>query len=261
MNTGLFYIAEYVLRQRRFLLYHFIMDFIVKTIKSFSLGEILLLAGSLIAEAVLFAFLPEKNWLSFSASLLGILTIIFMAKGNVLGHCLSIGFSVLYSMVSFREGYYGEMIAYLGINIPICLVAIILWIRNPSASGNNEVKIKKTGWKDLFIVLGLATPVAAAAFFLLYFLGTSNLVLNAASLYSCIIADLLTWRRSKYYAVAFCVNDAIIIAMWTIASLSNFSNIVMVGCFVIFLVNDLYGFIDWQRREKIQTERNEIDTD
>ena len=48
------------------------------------------------------------------------------------------------------------------------------------------------------------------------------------------------------------VNDVILIVLWTLASLSEIRYLYVAVCFVTFLVNDLYGFISWQKMKKRQ---------
>lgn len=61
------------------------------------------------------------------------------------------------------------------------------------------------------------------------------------------IGQLLTILRSPFCAVAYAANDVILITLWVLATMENTSYFPMVICFVIFLINDLYGFYNWRR--------------
>ena len=63
----------------------------------------------------------------------------------------------------------------------------------------------------------------------------------------------LTFRRSPFYAVDYATNDVVLIVLWTLAAVENISYISVVVCFVAFLANDIYGFINWRKIEKRQT--------
>ena len=43
-----------------------------------------------------------------------------------------------------------------------------------------------------------------------------------------------------------------LILLWTMAALEDISYLSVIICFVMFLVNDLYGFVSWKRMEKRQ---------
>ena len=62
--------------------------------------------------------------------------------------------------------------------------------------------------------------------------------------------------RSPFYAVAYAANDIVLIILWVLASLENISYLPMVMCFAMFLLNDMYGFINWRKmsvRQKLES--------
>ena len=64
----------------------------------------------------------------------------------------------------------------------------------------------------------------------------------------------LTYRRNPWYAVAYACNDIILIVLWVLASLEDISYLSVVVCFIAFLANDIYGFINWRSMEKRQAD-------
>ncbi len=85
------------------------------------------------AAAVILSFLLAGNhdWMTLIASVIGVTSLIFIAKGDVLGQMLVIVFSLLYAIISFKFTYYGEMITYIGMTAPIALASVVTWMRNP----------------------------------------------------------------------------------------------------------------------------------
>ena len=47
-------------------------------------------------------------------------------------------------------------------------------------------------------------------------------------------------------------NDIVLIILWVLASVEDIVYFPMVICFLMFLINDIYGFISWKAREKKQ---------
>ena len=60
--------------------------------------------------------------LSVLASLVGVTSLLFVAKGYVCGQILMVIFSVMYGVISLVFRYYGEMITYLGMTAPMAVV-------------------------------------------------------------------------------------------------------------------------------------------
>ena len=52
--------------------------------------------------------------------------------------------------------------------------------------------------------------------------------------------------------MAYAANDVVLIVLWTLAAVEDISYLSVIICFVMFLVNALYGFVSWKRMEKRQ---------
>lgn len=80
---------------------------------------------------------------------------------------------------------------------------------------------------------------------------TENLLPSTLSVTTSFIAVYLTFRRSPFFALAYAANDVVLIVLWILATIENLSYLSVVICFIMFLVNDVYGFINWLKmREK-----------
>ncbi len=206
---------------------------------------------SLIVVVVSCLFSGEDALLSGIASAIGVTALIFLAKGRVLGQVLVVIFSMFYGIISFYFKYYGEMITYLGMTAPIALFSIFAWLKNPYKN-SGEVKVASLKRGQVIIgVLG-AVLVTTAFYFILGALGNANLIWSTLSVATSFIAAYLSLCRSPYYAVGYAANDIVLIVLWILAATSDISCLPMVFCFVMFLLNDIYGFISWKKMKKRQ---------
>ena len=83
-------------------------------------------------------------------------------------------------------------------------------------------------------------------YFILRALNTSNIVFSTISITTSFLASALTLLRSSYYALGYASND---IVLWILASFKNPVYLPVAFNFMIFFINDLYGFISWKKRE------------
>ena len=193
----------------------------------------------------------SADWLSIIASLIGVTALIFVAKGHALGQVLTIVFAVFYGVISWGFRYYGEAFTYLGMTAPMALLALITWLRNPYKD-SAEVAVRRLRGRQ-WAVLFLLTAVVTVAFcFILRAMGNAALVISTLSVTTSFLASYLTAMRSPYYALAYAMNDLVLIVLWVIAALADISSVPMVACFVMFFLNDMYGFINWRRMEHSQ---------
>ncbi len=226
----------------------------MKTIRNyFSKTELALWSVSVIFITISFCIFDRESYLTLVASLIGVTSLIFNAKGNPIGQALMIVFSLLYGIISFTFSYYGEKITYLGMTMPMALFALISWLRNPYNGNKSEVKVNNISKKEQILMWILTLIVTVAFFYILDYFNTANIVPSTISVTTSFLAVYLTFRRCPTFALAYAANDMVLIVLWVIASIYNTKYISVVVCFIAFLVNDIYGYISWQRMKRHQT--------
>ena len=206
------------------------------------LGSLSIIAFSNILSGDLHILTLITTWI-------GVTSLIFAAKGNVWAQILMIVFSILYGIISWRFHYWGEMMTYLGMSMPMAVWSTITWLKNPSEDGR-EVAIQKLTKKHIAILIILGVAVTAAFYFILSAFNTPNIIFSTISIATSFFAASLTMLRSSYYAIGYASNDIVLIVLWILASVENPAYIPVVVNFFIFF-NDMYGFICWKKRETI----------
>lgn len=181
--------------------------------------------------------------LTLAATWVGITSLIFAAKGNVWAQFLMVAFSILYGIISFHFRYWGEMITYLGMTLPMAVWSAVTWLRNPSAGSKSEVAIRKLEKKHFLFLLVLSIVVTGAFYFILRWLETPNIVFSTLSVTTSFLAASLTMLRSSYYALGYAANDLVLIVLWGLAAAKDPVYIPVIINFMIFFMNDMYGFI------------------
>ncbi len=98
--------------------------------------------------------------------------------------------------------------------------------------------------------------LTALVTFLFYYIlaafHTANLIPSTLSVTTSFVAVYLTFRRSAFYAIGYAANDIVLIFLWIMAARTDLSYLSVVICFVMFLANDIYGYINWTRMQKRQ---------
>mgnify|MGYP004459248195 FL=1 len=217
-------------------------------IKSLTKKEWILWMGSLAIVILSNLLSTDRDVLTLVSACVGITSLIFAAKGNVWAQILMVIFSILYGLISWQFRYWGEMITYIGMTMPMAVWSTITWIKNPSESGQ-EVAIQKLTRKHVAGIAAAGVIVTAVFYMILKALDTPNILFSTISITTSFLAASLTMLRSSYYALGYASNDIILIVMWVLASIKNPAYIPVVVNFIIFFFNDMYGFVSWKRRE------------
>ena len=220
----------------------------------FTKGELTLWFSSMALIIASYFIFNNSNYLTLAASIIGVTALVLTAKGNPLSQVLMIIFCLLYTYISWTFSYYGEMLTYLGMSLPMSFIVLISWLKNPFKGKKSEVAVsqrplsereKKLMWK-------LTIVVTIVFYFILKFFNTANLIVSTFSISTSFMAVFLSSKRNPYFALAYAANDIVLIVLWVLASFTDSSYISVVVCFLAFLANDIYTFINWKRIAKKQ---------
>ena len=144
------------------------------------------------------------------------------------------------------------MITYLCMTVPMAVLSLISWLRYPFGEGHAEFRVSRISPREAAFMLLLSAAVTAAFFFILRALGTASILMSTLSVTTSFIAVYLTFRRSPLFAAAYAANDMVLIVLWSVASFHDRKYFSVPVCFIAFLVNDIYGFVSWNKMQKRQ---------
>lgn len=227
-----------------------------KVFKIFTVFDIALWSLSVAAITIAFCLSSRRDYFALASSLTGVTALIFIVKGNVIGQFVTVIFAVLYGTVSYFFKYYGEMITYLGMSAPAAIFAIVSWLRHPYKT-RTQVAINNMNGRKFVVVTILSAAVTVAFYFILKACNTTNLIVSTISVTTSFYASALTFLRSPFYGLAYASNDIVLIVMWSLATAADIAYIPMIICFSLFLIYDVYGFINWSKMKKCQSENAE----
>ncbi len=217
-----------------------------------TVGEIWLWISSLVVILLSFFLFDGASYGNLVTSLIGATALIFCAKGNPIGQVFIILFAAAYGIISLSFSYYGEMITYLGMTLPMAVLSLISWLKNPYGDNKSQVKVGTMKQSDWLFLIVSSLAVTFVFYFLLRFLQTANLFTSTLSVTTSFFAAFLTYKRSPWFALAYATNDVVLIVLWALATKEDLSYVSVLACFTVFLFNDLYGFFNWRRMERKQ---------
>ena len=179
-------------------------------------------------------------------------TALLMSKGKV--ECYFIGFvSVFfYAIISYNQGYYGELLITAFLTFPIMIIGIVSWLRH-QFKDENIVEISSLSKKEITISLLLQVPLFFVYYLVLKLFNTDLIILSTLSIVTSVLATYYEARRSALTFPCYILNDFIIITLWLLPILAGDTSLipVLVGpC--LLLMNDIYGTYNWQRLRKYQ---------
>ena len=204
-----------------------------------------------LAIIVAMSIIFKASWMSAVTGIFGLSCVLFAAKGKIIGIAFTWVMIVFYSILSYKNKYYGEVFVNVCLMFPMTIIQLVAWLKN--LGKDYVVKVNSITKKEIIIVCCVALAAFVAFSFILGALGTSQLIFSTISIVTSILATYFQSRRSKYGFLAFLVNDAILCVLWLLATLDDIQNIAMLTAVAMYVISDIYGFISWgvmQRRQQ-----------
>ncbi len=184
-----------------------------------------------------------------------LITAILMSKGKVESYFVGFFSVFFYAIVSYNQGYYGELIITAFLTFPIMIIGIISWLRHQDKE-EDTVIISSLSKKEITIVFLSQLVLFWAYYFLLKLFNTDLLVISSISVVTSVLASYFEARRSELSLFCYIANDLVIITLWIIPIISGQIELisVLVGP-ILLLINDIYGSYNWKRLKKQQKEK------
>ena len=196
----------------------------------------------------------KASWISALTGLFGLSCVLFAAKGKIIGIFFTWAMIVLYSILSFKNKYYGEVFVNTCLMFPMTIIQLVAWLKN--LGKDYVVKVNTITKKEIIIVACVALASFVAFYFILGALNTSQLIFSTISIVTSILATYFQSRRSKYGFLAFLVNDIVLCVLWLFATLDDIQNVSMLTAVILYVISDIYGFISWGVMQKRQQKEN-----
>lgn len=215
-----------------------------KLFKDWKQFEIALLLISVISICIS-AIICKSGILTCVTSLTGVLCALLQAKGKIVSQWIGLAEVMLYSILSYQNHYYGEVMIYVLVVFPMYLYGVISWIthKNEDTDTVNSNQIVQKEW----LMLSFASIVSFVGLYcVLKYFHTSQLFVSSLSMVTSLLATYLIVRRSKYSFLFYVANDIILILLWGIPVLQgDFSLLPILIEPVILWINDSYGWRNW----------------
>ena len=196
------------------------------------------------------------------SSTLGVVGVLFLTKVNVVGIFVGIVQIVFYSIISYLNGFYGEMVNNLCVTLPLYIANLITWLKN-LYSKNGQVKINSSiSWKEVVAAIGVVVILSVGMFFVLDYFNTTMVFVSTLSFTFNTLAIYFLARRSSLNFVFYIFNNIANFTMWgtLIITTHDLSMLITLINVVVYFLLNCYGLFNWfMTRKKQENEDTSFD--
>ena len=179
-------------------------------------------------------------------------TAILMSKGKVESYFIGIISVFFYGIVSYNQGYYGELLITIFLTFPMMIIGIISWLKHQDKD-EDVVIISSLSKKEIVFAFSSQLILFWVYYFLLKAFNTDLLMISSLSIVTSVLATYFEARRSELSLFCYVANDLILITLWMIPIINGDTSLisVLIGP-MLLLVNDIYGSYNWKHLKDIQ---------
>lgn len=179
-------------------------------------------------------------------------TAILMSKGKVESYFIGIISVFFYGIVSYNQGYYGELLITIFLTFPMMIIGIVSWLKHQDKD-EDVVIISSLLKKEIVFAFSSQLILFWVYYFLLKAFNTDLLMISSLSIVTSVLATYFEARRSELSLFCYVANDLILITLWMIPIINGDTSLisVLIGP-MLLLVNDIYGSYNWKRLKDIQ---------
>ncbi|MCL2846258.1 MAG: nicotinamide riboside transporter PnuC [Firmicutes bacterium] len=190
--------------------------------------------------------------LEILASVFFITGFLLVAKTKVEGFFLAIVGYVLYIIVSFQKGLFGEVIVVGLINIPFAVIAIVSWLSGDKKK-SEELEIQNIRPRMTTFLILSQLVMGVGYFFMLRAFGTEFLIISVLAMAANVMGDFLVARKNILGPYAYVAYDILTMTLWILVVINGATSAaVIIVMHSLSLVNDSYGAINWTKKLRKQ---------
>ncbi len=230
------------------------MQYIFNYFKDWNLFEKLFLFTGIIL-GVLSSIIFHGTIIDSLYTITYLTTAILMSKGKVESYFIGFFSVIFYGIVSYNQGYYGELLITIFLTFPIMIIGIISWLKHQDKE-DDVVIISSLSKKEIIFAFSSQLILFWGYYFLLKVFNTDLLIISSLSIVTSVLASYFEARRSEVSLFCYVANDLILITLWIIPIINGNTSLisVLIGP-LLLLVNDIYGSYNWKRLKNIQREK------
>ena len=195
----------------------------------------------------------DSGLIGLISAMSGMLCVVLVAKGKISNFVFGIVNTATYAYISYGYGLYGESMLNALFYLPTQFIGLWMWQRHRSVNKvrDEDIEIKRLSVKGWAMVIASVVVGAYAYMHVLMALDAQQVRIDSVAVVMSVVAQiLLTLRYAEQWVLWILVN-LLSIVLWVVTlSQSGGSDYTMPVMWTAFLINSIYGWINWLKLQQ-----------
>jgi len=167
-------------------------------------------------------------------------------KGKRIAYIFGMINSLLYAIISFNTGYYGEVMLNGLYYFPMMFVGLIAWNRHMDTS-THEVSKRKMNAKQRLLLTAIIAAGTATYGCVLFALGDALPFVDAFTTFASVVAMVVAIKRYMEQWFLWTAVNAVTVIMWGIAFAQGAETIATLVMWCVYLATGIIMYFKWRR--------------
>ena len=195
----------------------------------------------------------DSGFIGLVSAMTGMMCVVLVAKGKISNFLFGVINTATYAYISYGYGLYGESMLNALFYLPTQFIGLWMWQRHRSVNKvrDEDIEIKRLSVKGWAIVVASVVVGAYAYMHVLMALDAQQVRIDSVAVVMSVVAQiLLTLRYAEQWVLWILVN-LLSIVLWVVTlSQSGGSDYTMPVMWTAFLINSIYGWINWLKLQQ-----------
>ncbi|MBK2357663.1 nicotinamide riboside transporter PnuC [Francisella hispaniensis] len=189
------------------------------------------------------------------ATVTGMLNILLVAKGKILNYFFAFINNLTYAYVCYEQGIYGQFLLFSFFFFPMQFYGLYTWTKPQNTSENNDIITKNLSAKQrAYLIIAIIIAAYIYGNFILkgYFNQQVGLIADSLTGIVSVVAIILMVKAYIEQWVLWIIINTLSTIIWLQQYFSGTGEgIAFLAMWLIYLLNALYGYINWIKLKKI----------
>lgn len=202
---------------------------------------------------IILSIITGSPLLQIIAAVCGVIYVFNTVFENRYGQLFGVVNSLLYGIIMYSNGVFGTSIYNFIYCIPMQVYTFFTWGKDKE--GKNKLKVSRYAdmqrlliWLVILVVTAVYTVVATK-------LKVNFALVDGLSIILGIVGLYMTSKKKVEQWHMFIVSNIAMLALWGIKCIEDITNIPMFIMWLVYLVNNIYGLCEWNKKIKKNMEK------
>lgn len=209
-----------------------------------------LIFSVVVINAISIIVFKKIDIIAIIASITGVIANTMIANGNITSYYFSIVCNIAYVIIGYNSHLYGTAILQGLFFLPMQIIGFINWNKNLKQK-SNIVNTRKMSFKNLCLTVTYTIVLSLIYSIALRLFNDRLPIIDALVTGLSIVGMILTVKRYKEQWLFWITVNVVNIIMWLFVSFdTKESGLIMALTAFVYLVNSIYGYINWNKLTK-----------